>query len=77
MQSSAVRNAIVPSSVVIKGAEPLKSAAQAPTIYSDIYSAQQMIKAEIIRTNSRAKEFNERKANAPKAKFAQRAAKAY
>ena len=76
MQSSALRNSLIPSSVVIKGAEPLKSEVEAPAIYSEINSAKQMALAEIIRTNSAAKEFNERKAKASKAKFAQRAAKA-
>ncbi len=76
MQSSAVRNALVPSSVVIKGIEPLKSEVQAPAIYSDINSTAQLNKAAAIRKDSAARELNKRKANAPQVKFAQRAAKA-
>ena len=76
MQTSAVRNAFMPSSVVIKGIEPLKSEVQVPAIYSDINSAAQLDKAEAIRSKSAAMELNKRKAIAPQVKFAQRAAKA-
>ena len=76
MQTSAVRNAFMPSSVVIKGIEPLKSEVQVPAIYSEINSAAQLDKAEAIRSKSAAMELNKRKAIAPQVKFAQRAAKA-